>query len=108
MGGRGCKGEVNWGGAGGVGLGWRGARLYGRFEAVQHAAQILVHGGGDFTSRELTAVDRRDTEQFVASIRETGQPSADGLVYAGWNWRGDRCHCRARTLIQYDLEQLDH
>ncbi len=52
-------------------------------------------------------MDRRDTEQFVASIRETSQPSADGLVYAGWNSRGHRCNCSARTLIHENLDQLD-
>src|SRR5258708_21801321 len=100
-----CMGELV--AARGVELRLNDARLYGRFEAVQHAVQILVHGGSDFTGRELTAVDRRDTEQFVAPIRETNQPPADGLVYAGWNERGHRCDCSARSIIYENLDQLD-
>src|SRR5579862_5905336 len=82
-------------------------RLYGRFEAGQYGLHILVHGDGNLTSRELPAMDGRDAEQFVATVRESNQPSANGLVYASGNLCGHRCDFGSRALINKDLDQLD-
>ena len=94
-------------GARGVRVRLHDTRLDGRLEDGEYALHVFVHDGSDFAGRELPAIDRGGTQQFVAPVGKPNQPSADGLVHAGGNPGGHRCNRRARVLVDDDLDQLD-
>src|SRR5258708_9398496 len=90
----------------GVGVRLSDTRLYGRFENGQYALHVLVHGGGDFTSREIPAMNFRDGQHFVAPVGEPALPSADRLAYAGRNSCWHRRNCTTGALIDKALNPL--